>query len=106
MYYKGMWDELKNELNSINSNVRNTRKKNKKLIRKMKKLEEKYGDYEEMNRYCPKCGKPMTTRKGKYGYFRGCSGFPKCDYHEFYREFGTVKDNSEEMENINNKGEM
>ncbi|MBM3494713.1 MAG: DNA topoisomerase I, partial [Armatimonadetes bacterium] len=27
---------------------------------------------------CPKCGKPMIERTGKYGKFLGCSGFPKC----------------------------
>ena len=27
---------------------------------------------------CPKCGKPMKIRKGKYGLFFGCSGYPDC----------------------------
>ena len=27
---------------------------------------------------CPNCGKPMVKRKGKNGYFWGCSGFPEC----------------------------
>jgi DNA topoisomerase-3 len=27
---------------------------------------------------CPTCGKPMVRRKGKYGEFWGCSGFPGC----------------------------
>jgi DNA topoisomerase-1 len=28
---------------------------------------------------CPKCKKgEMLERKGKYGKFYGCSGFPKC----------------------------
>jgi DNA topoisomerase-3 len=27
---------------------------------------------------CPNCGKPMYKRKGKKGYFWGCSGHPKC----------------------------
>lgn len=27
---------------------------------------------------CPKCGKPMVIRQGKYGPFLGCSGYPKC----------------------------
>lgn len=31
---------------------------------------------------CPLCGKSLYVRKGKYGYFYGCSGFPSCKYTE------------------------
>ncbi len=27
---------------------------------------------------CDDCGKPMTIRKGRRGFFLGCSGYPKC----------------------------
>jgi DNA topoisomerase I len=27
---------------------------------------------------CDECGKPMMIRKGRRGYFLGCSGYPKC----------------------------
>ncbi len=27
---------------------------------------------------CPKCGKPMLLRAGRFGDFLGCSGYPKC----------------------------
>lgn len=27
---------------------------------------------------CDACGKPMKIKKGKRGYFLGCSGYPKC----------------------------
>ena len=27
---------------------------------------------------CPNCGKPMRLRKGKFGAFWGCSGYPDC----------------------------
>ena len=29
---------------------------------------------------CPKCGKPLTERNGKFGKFIGCTGFPNCKY--------------------------
>jgi restriction system protein len=29
---------------------------------------------------CPKCGSPLTERKGKYGKFFGCTTYPKCDF--------------------------
>ena len=33
-------------------------------------------------RVCPKCGKPLVYRKGRYGEFIGCSDYPNCDYIE------------------------
>ncbi|MEP6755564.1 MAG: type I DNA topoisomerase [Chthonomonadales bacterium] len=27
---------------------------------------------------CPKCGKPLYEREGRFGKFLGCSGYPKC----------------------------
>lgn len=37
---------------------------------------------EEMikNNICPQCGEKLVERKGKYGSFMGCSGFPKCRF--------------------------
>ncbi|MFZ5917565.1 MAG: type I DNA topoisomerase [Chloroflexota bacterium] len=29
---------------------------------------------------CPQCGSALVRRKGKRGYFIGCSGYPKCTY--------------------------
>lgn len=29
---------------------------------------------------CPKCGKSLLEKNGRYGKFLGCSSFPKCDY--------------------------
>ena len=29
---------------------------------------------------CPKCGKQLTKKLGKRGFFIGCSGYPDCDY--------------------------
>lgn len=31
-----------------------------------------------MSQNCPKCGKKMMERKGKFGSFLGCSGYPRC----------------------------
>ena len=30
------------------------------------------------DKVCPKCGKPLAERTGKYGPFLGCTGYPKC----------------------------
>ncbi len=29
---------------------------------------------------CPRCGRPLVSRTGKYGPFVGCSGYPHCRY--------------------------
>ncbi|HIE55287.1 MAG TPA: type I DNA topoisomerase, partial [Chromatiaceae bacterium] len=29
---------------------------------------------------CPECGSPLRKRKGKKGWFWGCSGYPECRY--------------------------
>lgn len=34
------------------------------------------------NRYCPRCHGTLKKRKGRFGYFWGCSGFPNCRYTE------------------------
>lgn len=31
---------------------------------------------------CPNCGKPLKLRKGPYGSFFGCTGYPECKYLE------------------------
>lgn len=29
---------------------------------------------------CPECGRPLVQRRGRYGPFMGCSGYPECKY--------------------------
>ncbi len=35
---------------------------------------------EEKVQSCPKCGSELVLRKGKFGMFYGCSGFPGCRF--------------------------
>jgi DNA topoisomerase I len=35
---------------------------------------------EEANEACPRCGKPLLIRTGRFGRFISCSGFPECDF--------------------------
>lgn len=35
---------------------------------------------EETDEVCPKCGKPMVKKIGRFGYFIACTGFPECRY--------------------------
>ena len=41
----------------------------------------KAGTFKEPSK-CPKCGQYLVKRKGKYGEFLGCSGYPGCKYTE------------------------
>jgi len=34
---------------------------------------------------CPKCGKPLIVKHGRYGKFLACSGFPDCKYTKSYQ---------------------
>ncbi len=36
--------------------------------------------YEEKELVCPICGGELILRKGRFGMFYGCSGFPECRY--------------------------
>jgi DNA topoisomerase-1 len=31
---------------------------------------------------CPKCGKPVVLKGGKFGQFKACTGYPECDFKE------------------------
>jgi DNA topoisomerase-1 len=34
---------------------------------------------------CPKCGKPMIVKTGRFGKFAACSGYPECRYTQPFR---------------------
>ncbi len=34
----------------------------------------------ETDEKCPDCGRPLVRRKGRYGWFVGCSGYPECKF--------------------------
>jgi len=35
-----------------------------------------------LNEKCPKCGRPLVNKGGKFGRFKSCSGYPDCDYSD------------------------
>jgi len=45
-----------------------------KLVEKVKLADEETGET------CPKCGKPIVIKMGRYGKFLACSGYPECKY--------------------------
>lgn len=49
-----------------------------KILEQKKKENGTEEENEELT--CPVCGGVLIKRKGKYGYFYGCEGFPRCRY--------------------------
>jgi DNA topoisomerase-1 len=53
-----------------------------------KNLQEKYQEVKKENldiatdKVCPKCGKPMIDKMGRFGRFYACTGFPECKHTE------------------------
>jgi DNA topoisomerase I len=60
---------------------------------KIKPEEEKAAkELEKIEKKCPKCGKLLTLRKGFYGQFLACPGYPKCKYTESLVDNGQKPD--------------
>ena len=34
---------------------------------------------------CPQCGKPLAVKRGRYGKFLACSGYPECKFTKSYQ---------------------
>ncbi len=52
------------------------------LVEKGKKEIKSQKIAEPIGRACPECGSELVKRKGRFGEFIACSGFPKCKYTE------------------------
>lgn len=58
----------------------------KKASADLEELQKKFS-----HRKCDKCGAAMQVRNGKFGYFLGCSNYPKCEKIEPIIHFTGVK---------------
>ena len=58
-------------------------------IEKGKKSIKSQKSAKPIGRNCPECGSELLLRKGRFGEFIACSGFPKCKYTEQINEDGT-----------------
>lgn len=38
---------------------------------------------------CPRCGRPLAIRDGRFGRFKACSGYPECTFKESLRKTET-----------------
>ncbi|MFA5842805.1 MAG: type I DNA topoisomerase [Candidatus Gracilibacteria bacterium] len=57
----------------------------KEKTKAFEELQKKLGGKE-----CPKCGSPMEVKRGKYGEFLGCTGYPKCHHMQSIVKFAGV----------------
>jgi len=53
-----------------------------KDLKKGMKVESVKKDGIPMDGQCPKCGKPLVLKSGRFGRFKACSGYPECDFKE------------------------
>lgn len=53
---------------------------NQKVVELLRKEMENPSEAAKKVKKCPKCGSPLKMRKGKYGDFWGCTGYPGCRY--------------------------
>lgn len=47
---------------------------------KEKELDKKELTESATDKKCPKCGRPLVIKMGRFGKFYACSGYPDCDY--------------------------
>ncbi len=52
------------------------------LLKEKEGTLEKKNVVEETDKLCPKCGKPLVLKLGRFGKFYACSGFPECKHTE------------------------
>lgn len=74
-------DDLEKFKNLILNNIVKEKGAQKEHIRAIRH-ERKQKELKIKANICPKCGGALVTRKGKYGFFQGCSNFPSCRFIE------------------------
>jgi DNA topoisomerase-1 len=50
-----------------------------------------YSNEEVTDKVCEKCGKPMAMKRGRYGGFLACSGYPECKHTQSLNSNGNGK---------------
>jgi len=71
-------DQVANEKRDWVAVVRDFYKPFEKSLESAAKLMERVKVEEATDEVCPKCGKPMVVKYGRFGKFIACSGYPEC----------------------------
>lgn len=56
-------------------------------------------EYQKKDNVCPVCGKPLIIKKGKYGDFEACTGYPACNYTHSLKSSKNSKKSTKEQIN-------
>ncbi|WP_281679020.1 type I DNA topoisomerase [Synergistes jonesii] len=59
----GFWDEFKPKVDDVSENAESMRP-----------------EPEKIGESCPECGKDLVIKRGRFGEFIACSGYPECKY--------------------------
>ena len=57
----------------------------KDLVNAFERMEKVKLPVELTDEVCPKCGKPLAIKMGRYGKFLACTGYPECKYTQSYQ---------------------
>jgi len=63
----------------------------KDLTNALERMEKVKLPVELTDEVCPKCGKPLAIKMGRYGKFLACNGYPECKYTQSYQVKTGVK---------------
>lgn len=70
--------ELEKDLDNIANGKMDTVVFLSDFYKKLEESIEKVAPGTSSDKKCPNCGKPMAIKKGRYGLFWGCTGYPDC----------------------------
>ena len=81
--------QMEEELDQISDGERPWLESLRAYYARLKKDLEAGGEAEDLKRTgipvdekCPKCGKDMVIKSGRFGRFKACSGYPECKHRE------------------------
>jgi DNA topoisomerase-1 len=65
-----------------------------KPLREENENEPEAAQEQEVKENCQKCGRPMVFRRGRFGNFLGCSGYPECSNTKKLSQGPTTPENA------------
>jgi hypothetical protein len=81
-------EEIEQIYKQLIDHKNNPRLTNEQHIDNVYKLQQSIENY-----FCPRCMKKLVSRKGKYGIFYGCSGYPNCKFIKNKKDKRTKRHN-------------
>jgi DNA topoisomerase-1 len=86
----GFTREMENELDSVEAGKEKWQGVVRRFYEPFKEDLDKAD--KELEEFCPECGKKLELKRGKYGVFLACSGYPECNYIKKEEKEGKIMD--------------